>query len=948
MSGFVYRGPDGQPIDKENYERWTKTYRFPEVFNKDKTAGAAFIEDSEELKEDEDGFLYPDHQNNNATDMTKEEFFNYKKNQEKSKEIIEKYSSKKNKEYFESHGYTSIDNSFKDNLHNEFTLTDEKIKPYQYADNENIDKIRKDTVAFSFDSVYVKNLDDKNQNESYYEDYDEYDEIEVGHLRDLPVCGNSLYIPNAKEIGDYAFAGQGHIAEVYIADNDDVKIGEYAFAECDRLTYVHLPEQLKELPEGIFKNNSSLKRLKLPQELEKIGNDAFYSCESLNFVHVPYNVKEIGDRAFMYCDKICDISFLYCKDLEKIGDYAFANCPVNIKIPDSVKEIGEGAFAGVNGVFISKDTLRNINIDKVFSEFQQNTDEQKEYIKALKEVAAHETPDLTNTGMFTNNYIVCSNEMPFEKPYEQIEIEDFDQFKSFILNADEKDLEKYSSEIKIVLDKDVPVYSYTMSDYDSRYKSLADLPMKNIKELIENSDSMDDFCRNAGRYMNKENDLIKLAEENDIDRESRKLNSGEEMIDIVIPEGTEEIGTEYMLNEKIRSITLPDSVKNIKYNAFTGCTNLEKVNGLEPIILKNVQYGGDGRLLLDSFDYTKVRNEISDSIDKARDFEKRTEYIDDFRNTKIIAGHLQRLGIKENEYNNVVLSNNTEKIDMHAFSNEKNLDCIIIANESSLTEIERNAFEGSSIKSMGKRLELEDGVVKIPDGIAEIRREAFKDCNNIKSIEIPGSVRYIAENAFENCKNLESVKFNEGVTNIGKHAFKNCEKLKNIEFPETLNLIEYGAFENCNIKEAVLPQNLEKIGDKSFSGCKQLEYVSIPESVYQMGDSIFNGCENLAKVDISNKTLLDIYSAERTFKGCSVDTNELTKGISEDDRKHIKIRDGVTKISEGFDDSRGIYNINKEVETIELTDTVKVIKRVSPNVKTVINSWRKPIGLPMG
>lgn len=757
MSEFEYKGPDGSPVDKEDYKKWANMYNFPQVFNKNKTAGAAFIEDSEELKEDEDGFLYPGYQHNNATDMTKEEFFNYEKNQEKSKEIIERYASEKNKEYFESHGYTSVDNSFKDNLHNEFTLTDEKIESYQYADNENIDKIRKDIVALSFDSVYIKHLDDKNQNESYYEDYDEYDEIEVGHLRDLPVCGNSLYMPNAKEIGDYAFAGQGHIAEVYIADNDDVKIGKYAFAECDRLTYVHLPEQLKELPEGMFKNNSSLERLKLPQELEKIGNEAFYNCESLNFIHVPYNVKEIGDRTFMNCDKIRDISFLYCKNLEKIGDYAFANCPVNIKIPDSVREIGEGAFAGVNEVLISKDTLRNINIDKAFSEFQQNADEQEEYINALKEVAAHETPDLTNTGMSTNNYIVCSNEIFFEKPYEQIEIEDFDQFKSFILNADEKDLEKYSNEINMVLDKDVLInYSYTASDYGSRYKSLADLPMENIKELMENSDSMDDFCRNAERYMRKENDLIRLAEENDIDRESRKLNAGEEMIDIVVPEGTEEIGTEYMLNEKIRSITLPESIKNIKYNAFVGCVNLEKVNGLEQMIVKNVQNGGDGRLLLTAFDYTKVRNEVRDQIDKEKSFEEHSTYIDKYRHSEEVSGRYQG-DILRVDRNNVVLSENTEKIGDAAFYyNKHDFNAVVIAENSSLTEIGRASFEGSLIKSMGRRNELEDGVIKIPDGVKYVREAAFRACENIRRVEIPKSVNYL-NRTFADCKNLKEV-----------------------------------------------------------------------------------------------------------------------------------------------------------------------------------------------
>ena len=28
MSEFVYRGPDGQPINKENYEKWIETYDF--------------------------------------------------------------------------------------------------------------------------------------------------------------------------------------------------------------------------------------------------------------------------------------------------------------------------------------------------------------------------------------------------------------------------------------------------------------------------------------------------------------------------------------------------------------------------------------------------------------------------------------------------------------------------------------------------------------------------------------------------------------------------------------------------------------------------------------------------------------------------------------------------------------------------------------------------------
>lgn len=104
MSEFEYKGPDGSPVDKEDYKKWANIYNFPQIFNESKTAGAVFIEDSEELKESEDGFFYPDYQHNNATDMTKEEFFNYEKNQEKSKEIIEKFATEKNKEFLEMIG----------------------------------------------------------------------------------------------------------------------------------------------------------------------------------------------------------------------------------------------------------------------------------------------------------------------------------------------------------------------------------------------------------------------------------------------------------------------------------------------------------------------------------------------------------------------------------------------------------------------------------------------------------------------------------------------------------------------------------------------------------------------------------------------------------------------------------------------------------------------------
>lgn len=70
----------------------------------------------------------------------------------------------------------------------------------------------------------------------------------------------------------------------------------------------------------------------------------------------------------------------------------------------------------------------------------------------------------------------------------------------------------------------------------------------------------------------------------------------------------------------------------------------------------------------------------------------------------------------------------------------------------------------------------EDGITEIliPDGITEIKNEAFRKCSNLKSIIIPNSV-----------------------TKIGSYAFSGCSNLKNIKMPNKIEIIECGVFLNA-------------------------------------------------------------------------------------------------------------------------------------------------------
>ena len=71
--------------------------------------------------------------------------------------------------------------------------------------------------------------------------------------------------------------------------------------------------------------------------------DTAYSVSDIVSVKLPDTVKKIGEYAFDNCTKLTDVSL--SESLETIGDYAFSYSSVkSINIPDSVTEIGDGAF----------------------------------------------------------------------------------------------------------------------------------------------------------------------------------------------------------------------------------------------------------------------------------------------------------------------------------------------------------------------------------------------------------------------------------------------------------------------------------------------------------------------------------------------------------------------------------------------------------------------------
>ena len=172
------------------------------------------------------------------------------------------------------------------------------------------------------------------------------------------------------------------------------EIGIFAFALCDSLTEVTIPEGVTSIGNAAFSGCSSLTEVTIPKSVTSIGDSAFYNCDALKTVYYGGSQTDWGkisigsdNDPLLKAEIICAIQesngFAYTvtgdeatitgytgsaknlvipselggKPVTAIGEKAFYEYKMlNIYIPKTIKAIGEDAFAGT----VISDELRFI------------------------------------------------------------------------------------------------------------------------------------------------------------------------------------------------------------------------------------------------------------------------------------------------------------------------------------------------------------------------------------------------------------------------------------------------------------------------------------------------------------------------------------------------------------------------------------------------------------
>ena len=126
--------------------------------------------------------------------------------------------------------------------------------------------------------------------------------------------------------------------------------------------------------------------------------------------------------------------------------------------------------------------------------------------------------------------------------------------------------------------------------------------------------------------------------------------------------------------------------------------------------------------------------------------------------------------------------------------------------------------------------------------VTSIGNYAFRSCYELTSVEIPSSVTSIGNGAFYDCYWLTSVEIPSSVISIGSSAFNRCDQLTDVTFEANSQLTSIGdwAFVNGAMKELVIPEGVQTIGNYVFYECGCLQTVTIPASVTSVGSDIFD------------------------------------------------------------------------------------------------------------
>lgn len=736
-----------------------------------------------------------------------------------------------------------------------------------------------------------------------------------------------ITIPNGVTILENAFWGCTALKKVSLPGSL-VTIGDYAFRYCHSLESITIPNSVMQIGESAFEECALLKSVVIPNSVTRIGRYAFNGCASLSQISFPEGLEYVGGGAFHNTAwyKSWGVELVYIGNLLykcKIGDDAsgfieiregttaicegaFISCNVkNIKIPNSVEYIGIHAFDsskwykswyesqpdgpiyigkvlfdykgdvpndfnlvvkdGTTGITTLPYKIKNITIPPSVKYITSSMlyDMSNVYISDLS-AWCNIVFDRHSYGLYKSNFYLNGElltDLVIPEGVERINnyaFEHIGNLKSIRIPNSVTSIGDYvyydeASDLRtIVIGSGVKrigsMAFYYGADFVVNY---SDLPIK------KGDSSYGYVAYDAKAVISKDDDVVG-------DYCFRTINGEPTMIAYIGNGRKAELpadykGGDYSIAEyafykcdELEEVVISDRVTSFGEYAFAGCKELQKVtigNGVVNI----GDYAFDGCRKLSTLVIGEKVKEIGDNSFYGCAALK-TVYNNSSLN--IVKGGY---GYGWVAYYATAVVNKGDDVrgDFVFRVSDGEVSLVAYLGDASVVSLPDN-YDGNSY-AIGDDLFYKFNMTNltIPDCVTAIGDEAFYKCNKLESINIPSSVKSVGSMAFGQCDALKAV----NITDLSAWCDINFKGYLSNPLNQARNLYLNGEL----VTELVVPEDVAKIKDYSFTWCANLKSVTIGDNVAKIGFDAFKRCYNLKKITLGQ--YVERISGE-AFYGC--------------------------------------------------------------------------------
>lgn len=718
-------------------------------------------------------------------------------------------------------------------------------------------------------------------------------------------------------IGDSVFFSCGNLTSITIP-NSVTNIGSDAFSSCVSLTSIEIPSSITSIKSGAFSYCHGLTNIDIPSSVTSIGSGPFTGCSKLTSINVneasktyksidgvlftkdektliryPENkegtsyiisdsVTKIGGNAFYYCTGLTSITIP--SSITSIESYAFDCCAfTDVYISDIAAwceiegdsgQLSRSAYnLYLNGKLVANVAMPN-NVTSIRSNAFNNcrsitsvTFDENSKLTSIEANAFKNCTSLTSiiipnsvTKLAVDAFSGCDNLQyngydnamylgnPENPYYALIKVSDR-KISSCIINEQTKVIATYAfnycgllTEITIpesvksisgiafrgcyklskifILSKDTEInnlmYGGNYTVYGYTGSSAEAYAEKYKKKFVP-----------FNGYCGAEGDGSNIAWYFDFKTGELSLNGTGEMKEYI---NTSQGVPWFLLNLYVKSVDISDGITHIGSNAFYGCRYLKSIYIPKDVI---------------SFGIVSIFAHC-DALETMTVAEENTVYHSEKNCIIETASKTLKFGCKTS----------------------------IIPDDGSVTSIGVAAFNSCKIEN-----------ITIPECIVSIGASAFVYCDNLTSITIPKNVTSIGGGVLGGCSNLENIYVDAentayyvknnclieketktliagcndsiipddgSVTVIGSNALSG-RKMIRVTIPNGITTIESFAFSGCpNLESVSIPNSVTAIKE-AFTGNLKLTHITIPASVTAMSGWTFWYCDNLANITILSK-----------------------------------------------------------------------------------------------